>query len=135
MPQQPSSPSFLSCAEGNFSARSYSRTMGRISVSMNWRTVSRMRIWSLLSEKSIARCRKDASTVRSSKAALMNRENLEGDKGKQRMEKRNGCANREVERHHRWMPMNTAQGNGNGDIETRVCGNHGRGRSDSSHRA
>jgi hypothetical protein len=31
--------------------------------------------------------------------------------------------------------MNTAQGNGDGDIETRACANHGRGRSDSSHRA
>src|ERR1700733_9372138 len=134
MPQQPSSPSFLSCSEGNFSARSYSRRMGRISVSINWRTVSRMRIWSLLSEKSIARRRKDASTVRSSKAALMNRENLEGENGQQRVENRNWCANREVERHHGWTPMNTAQGNGNGDIETRACGNHGRGRSDSLHR-
>src|SRR5580692_8345366 len=55
MPQQPSSPSFLSWSAGNFSACSYSRRMGRISVSMNWRTVSRMRIWSLLSEKSIAK--------------------------------------------------------------------------------
>jgi hypothetical protein len=27
--------------------------MGRISVSMNWRTVSRIRSWSLLSEKSM----------------------------------------------------------------------------------
>ncbi len=57
MPQQPSSPSFLSWSAGNFSARSYSRRMGRISVSMNWRTVSRMRIWSLLSEKSMEKCK------------------------------------------------------------------------------
>src|SRR5271154_6587076 len=69
MPQQPSSPSFFSWSIGNFSARSYSRRMGRISVSMNWRTVSRMRIWSLLSEKSIERCRSDASTERRAKAA------------------------------------------------------------------
>jgi hypothetical protein len=38
-------------------------------------------MWSLLSEKSITKCSQDASTVRSSKAALMNRENPAGENG------------------------------------------------------
>jgi len=33
--------------------------------------VSRMRIWSLLSEKSIEKCTSDASTLRRAKAPLM----------------------------------------------------------------
>src|SRR6266849_9989531 len=51
MPQQPNSPSLRSSAAGYSS----SRITGRTSVSMNCRTVSRIRRWSSLREKSIAR--------------------------------------------------------------------------------
>src|SRR5690348_4176079 len=63
IPQQPISPSFLSSASGNFSSRSYARSTGRISVSMNCRTLSRRRICSELREKSIGRRKRDANTA------------------------------------------------------------------------
>ena len=53
MPQQPSSPSLRMASRGKWSVRSQALTWGRTSVFMKSRTVSRIRSWSSVREKSM----------------------------------------------------------------------------------
>src|SRR5215471_11964925 len=71
MPQQPISPSFCSRPNGNFSSRSSSLTSGRTSVSINWRTVSRISLCWSESEKSIIDQTSTDASTRPSPASIV----------------------------------------------------------------